>query len=82
MIWCTISLLFPDSSGFDYVKVYDVAESAIKSKLDNSTYLGGESTVVILIPRSPPSESQKNYLEEKRNVIRKFLPGDFTYKFR
>lgn len=66
---------FTDSSGFDYTKVYQTVESSIKSKLDNNTYYGRESTVVLLIPRSAPRDDEKNFLEGKRQTIKTLLPG-------
>lgn len=63
------------SSGFDYRAVYENLENIVKSKLDNNTYAGGESTVILIIPNTTPTDDQKSFLESKRQTYRSILPG-------
>ncbi|CAH1153728.1 unnamed protein product [Phaedon cochleariae] len=61
-------------SDFDYSKVFQTIESIAKSKLNNNTYAGGESTVALLLPRTMPNESQKTFLNQRKEIFRQFLP--------
>lgn len=59
---------------FDYAQVYKVIESTVKSKLNNNSYIGGESTIALLVPRTKPSDSQNSLLSQRKELIRQFLP--------
>ncbi|CAG9855057.1 unnamed protein product [Phyllotreta striolata] len=62
------------SGQFDYSRVYEVMESTIKAKLNNNTYKGGESTIALLVTKSAPSENEKNFLNQRKEIIKQFLP--------
>nr|XP_023030043.1 uncharacterized protein LOC111517975 [Leptinotarsa decemlineata] len=59
---------------FDYSKVYEVMESIAKSKLNNKTYSGGESTIALLIPRTIPDAGQRIFLEQRKEIIKRYMP--------
>lgn len=59
---------------FDYSKIYEVMETIVRGKLNNNTYTGGESTIVLLVTRTPPNESHKNFLEQRKEIIKQLLP--------
>ncbi|XP_057668766.1 uncharacterized protein LOC130901377 [Diorhabda carinulata] len=59
---------------FDYAEVYKVIESTVKSKLNNKSYTGGESTIALLIPGTKPSDAQNLLMLQRKEIIRQFLP--------
>ncbi|XP_060537156.1 uncharacterized protein LOC132708682 [Cylas formicarius] len=62
------------SSGFNYITVFESIENIGYDKLNNNTYSGGESTVVLLLPRATMSEDQRNFVSQRRQIMNQYLP--------
>ncbi|KAG5894332.1 hypothetical protein JTB14_004376 [Gonioctena quinquepunctata] len=62
------------TGSFDYAKIYETMEAIVRSKLNNNTYMGGESTIVLLMPRTPPNENQRSFLEQRKEIMKQFMP--------
>lgn len=53
-----------------------MAEHLFKLKLDNSTDLTGQSTLVLLLPHNTPNDQEKQFAESRRNnILKSYLPG-------
>ncbi|XP_050313563.1 uncharacterized protein LOC126748394 [Anthonomus grandis grandis] len=61
-------------TGFDYVKVFETVENYGYSKLNNNSYSGGESTIVLLVTKTGLTEEQKTFLTQRKSVFNQFLP--------
>ncbi|XP_028150059.1 uncharacterized protein LOC114343434 [Diabrotica virgifera virgifera] len=59
---------------FDYSKVYEKLESVAKSKLNNNTYNGGESTIILLITKNAPTGNQETFVKQRKEIIKQYLP--------
>lgn len=46
-----------------------------KKKLDNATDLTGQSTIVLMLPHNTPTSVQKDYVKNKKDEYKRFLPG-------
>lgn len=57
------------------MKVYDIMENIFRQKLNNNSYAMSESTTVLLMPRTTPTEAEKNYAGQRREAFRRVLPG-------
>lgn len=64
-----------DPSGFNYVKVLQVAQNLLTAKLNNETDLTGQATIVMLLPHSTPTTSQKESSVTLLNEMKQILPG-------
>ncbi|KAJ8923846.1 hypothetical protein NQ315_010428 [Exocentrus adspersus] len=62
------------SSGVSYTGIFEMLERFGRAKLDNSSYSAGESTIVLLIPRSTPSQSDNTFMDQRREIFRHFVP--------
>jgi hypothetical protein len=61
-------------SGFNYVKVLQVAQNLLTAKLNNETDLTGQATIVMLLPHSTPTTSQKESSVTLLNEMKQILP--------
>ncbi|XP_072402009.1 uncharacterized protein [Diabrotica undecimpunctata] len=61
-------------NSFDYSKVYEKLESVAKSKLNNNSYTGGESTIILLIIKNAPTGNQATFVNQRKDIIKQFLP--------
>lgn len=68
-------MVIAESAGFDYVSIFELVENYGTQKLDNTSYAGGESTIVLLIPRTSITEEQNIFLSQRREVFNQRLPG-------
>ncbi|XP_066254933.1 uncharacterized protein [Euwallacea similis] len=67
-----------ETTGFNYIEIFELMESYGSAKLDNSSYTGGESTIALLIPKTSPTNEQNTFLSQRREVFNKLLP-DITF---
>ncbi|CAG9759964.1 unnamed protein product [Ceutorhynchus assimilis] len=63
-----------ETSGFDYVTIFQTVENYGYEKLNNNTYTGAESTVVLLVPKTGLTDDQKNILLQRKEVFNRVLP--------
>lgn len=71
-------LVFADSSGFDYVKIFTIIQEMVEQRINNNTSsLGGKSTVVLFVPySSPSSDEQRTFIGQRKEIFRTYLPGE------
>lgn len=75
-------MVIAESAGFDYVSIFELVETYGTQKLDNASYAGGESTIVLLIPRTSITEEQNTFLSQRREVFNQRLPGKYLNSFK
>ncbi|KAJ8942391.1 hypothetical protein NQ318_016639 [Aromia moschata] len=59
---------------FDYATVVETVENVGRLKLNNNSYAGGESTIVVLMPRTTPNQDQNTLLAQRRELIDEHIP--------
>lgn len=69
----------PESTGFDYVKIFETVENYGYEKLNNGSYTGGESTIVLLVTRTGLTEDQRTFLTQRKEVFNSLLPSKKIY---
>lgn len=52
-----------------------MVENISRAKLDNNTYSGGDSTIVLLIPRTTPTANDNTFISQRREIFRQLIPG-------
>lgn len=74
-----IFFIILDSQGFNYIKIFTVIQEMVEQRINNNTSsLGGKSTVVLFVPySSPSSEEQKTFITQRKEIFRTYLPGRF-----
>ncbi|XP_066158063.1 uncharacterized protein [Euwallacea fornicatus] len=72
------SIHINETTGFDYIGIFQFMENYGYAKLDNNSYTGGESTIALLIPKTSPTQEQNAFLSQRREVFNSFLP-DITF---
>lgn len=75
-------MVIAESAGFDYVSIFELVENYGTQKLDNSSYAGGESTIVLLVPRTSITEEQNTFLSQRREIFNQRLPGKYLNGFK
>lgn len=63
-----------ESTGFDYIRVFEAVESFGYQKLNNNSYTAGESTIALFIPRTTLTDEQRNFVSQRKEVINRLLP--------
>ncbi|XP_030755896.1 uncharacterized protein LOC115882163 [Sitophilus oryzae] len=63
-----------ETTGFDYISIFQKIEAIGNGQLNNNSYAGGESTIVLFVTRTAPNSEQQNYISGRRPVINQYLP--------
>ncbi|KAL1492993.1 hypothetical protein ABEB36_011141 [Hypothenemus hampei] len=63
-----------ETAGFNYVGIFEAVENYGRNKLNNNSYAGGESTIVLLVTRTSLTDDQRTFLTQRREIFNNQLP--------